>query len=106
MAKKSKDTDGLCSFQGCGRNARALGLCQTHYKQKRKLGTLRPIKPKRQGREGTVRYAGLSLTEACAAAIDKLAKKEGVAPNAIITDILEAWAARQRASKPKRAAAR
>jgi len=90
MAKK-----GICSFAKCGRPARALGLCQTHYKQKRKYGTLRTIKPKRQGRTGTVRYAGLSLTQTCADSIDRLARGEGVAPNAVITDILEAWAARQ-----------
>lgn len=102
MAKKIKK--GVCSFSGCGRPSRALGLCQTHYKQKRKFGEMRPIKPKRQGRPGTVRYAGLSLTEECAAAIDRLAKREGVAPNAIITDILEEWAARQIRKKAKRAA--
>jgi len=106
LAIKLRVKKGVCSFSGCGRPARALGLCQTHYKQQRKYGELTPIKPKRQGREGTVRYAGLSLTAECAAAIDRLARKEGVAPNAIITDILEAWAARQRASKPKRAGSR
>jgi len=96
---------GICSFAKCGRPSRALGLCQTHYKHKRKYGVLRAIKPKREGRTGTVRYAGLSLTAACADAIDRLAKAEGVAPNAIITDILEAWAARQQ-QKSRRANSR
>jgi hypothetical protein len=102
MAKEKKK---VCSFSGCGRPSRALGLCQTHYKQKRKLGTMRAIKPKRQGREGTVRFAGLSLTRECAEAIDALARKSGVAANAVITDILEAWARRQ-ASVPVRKPAR
>jgi len=85
----------VCSFEGCGRPSRALGLCQTHYKHLRKFGKPRSINPKRQGREGTVRYSGLSLTTECAQAIDRLAKKENAAPNAIITDILESWARRK-----------
>ena len=96
---------GICSFVGCGRAARALGLCQTHYKQQRKYGELRAIQPKREGRSGTVRYAGLSLTAECAKAIDRLARSMGVAPNAVITDILEAWAGRQKA-KVKRVSGR
>jgi len=85
----------VCSFDGCGRPSRALGLCQTHYKHLRKFGKPRAINPKRQGRDGTVRYSGLSLTTECAQAIDRLAKKENAAPNAIITDILESWARRK-----------
>ena len=101
----------VCTFGDCGRPSRALGLCQTHYKHQRKFGKPRPINPKRQGREGTVRYSGLSLTTECAQAIDKLATRQGLAPNAIITDILESWAKRHgakpaRSTKPARGRAR
>lgn len=101
--------DRICIFEDCGRPSRALGLCQTHYKHLRKFGKPRPINPKRQGREGTVRYSGLSLTKECAAAIDKLARRTHLAPNAIITDILEGWAKRRdkgAAAKPARGKAR
>jgi predicted nucleic acid-binding Zn ribbon protein len=91
----------VCTFEDCGRPSRALGLCQTHYKHQRKFGKPRPINPKRQGREGTVRYSGLSLTTECAQAIDKLATRQGLAPNAIITDILESWAKRHGAKPAK-----
>ncbi len=96
VMKRANRKPRICSVEGCGRDARARGLCQTHYKHLRKHGETRPINPKRQGREGTVRYAGLSLTEACAAAIDAVAKAENVAPNAVITDIIETWARRQK----------
>jgi hypothetical protein len=81
---------------GCGRPIRARGLCQTHYKHLRKFGKVRAIKPKREGRTGTVRYSGLSLTSGCADALQHLARQRSVAPNAIITDILEAWAKRRK----------
>jgi hypothetical protein len=96
VMKRASRKPRICSVDGCGRPARARGLCQTHYKHLRKHGETRPINPKRQGREGTVRYAGLSLTEACAAAIDAVAQSESVAPNAVITDIIETWARRQK----------
>lgn len=86
----------VCSVPGCSRPTRARGLCQTHYKHLRKFGKVRAIKPKREGRPGTVRYSGLSLTSNCATALQSLAKQRNVAPNAIITDILEAWAKRRR----------
>ncbi len=96
--------DRVCSFAGCGRPSRALGLCQTHYKHQRKFGKPREINPKRQGREGTVRYSGLSLTSECAQAIDRLARRDSLAPNAIITDILESWAKRHGARAGAKAA--
>ncbi len=107
MPTKSQQRARVCSVSGCGRPIRARGLCQTHYKHLRKFGKPRAINPKREGREGTVRYSGLSLTAECAQAIDKLARREGLAPNAIITDILETWAKRHGAkSKSGRGRAR
>jgi hypothetical protein len=71
-------------------------LCQTHYKQVRKTGRTRPIKAKRAPRENTVRFAGLSVTEATAAVLTREAKRRNVAPNALITDILEEWMRKRR----------
>jgi len=96
VMKRANRKPRLCVVEGCGRPARARGLCQTHYKHMRKHGETRQINPKRQGRDGTVRYAGLSLTSGCASAIDAVAKTQGVAPNAVITDIIEGWAKRQK----------
>ncbi len=93
---KTQQRARMCSVSGCGRPIRARGLCQTHYKHLRKFGKVRAIKPKREGRMGTVRYSGLSLTSGCADALQYLAKQRNVAPNAIITDILEAWAKRRK----------
>ena len=83
-------------MEGCGRPIRARGLCQTHYKQVRKLGRTRPIKAKRAPREDTVRYAGFTLTSLAASLLEAEAVRRGLAPNALITDILEAWAKRRK----------
>lgn len=92
---------GICHLEGCGRPARALGLCQTHYKHLKKFGRPRPIHLKREGRSGTVKFAGLSLTAECADLIDLLAEQRGVSRNAVITDVLEEWARRHNRAKRK-----
>ncbi len=33
-----------CSFEGCGRPAKSLRLCQSHYVQKRRTGNLTPLR--------------------------------------------------------------
>jgi len=71
-----------------------MGLCQTHYKHLKKYGRPKPIHLKREGRKGARKFAGLSLTADCADLIDILARVQGVSRNAIITDVLEAWARR------------
>jgi hypothetical protein len=95
VMKRATQRPRLCAVEGCDRPSRARGLCQTHYKHVRKYGKARPINPKRQGRDGTVRYAGLSLTRGCAGSIEGVARRKGIAPNAVITDIIEDWARRQ-----------
>ena len=82
----------VCGFAGCGRPVRAVGLCQTHYKQQLRGEELMPLALKRAKREGTRRYAGLSLTEECVSVIKERAKRLSLTANAIITDILEKWA--------------
>ena len=92
----SASGEKICSVEGCGRPVRARGYCQTHYKQIRKLGKVRPIKVKRPPRENTVRYAGFTLTAMAADLLGAEAERRGLAPNALITDILEAWAKRRK----------
>lgn len=82
----------VCVFPNCGRRVRSMGLCQSHYKQQRTGEALRPVLLKRRAREETQRYAGMSLTTRCAKLIAKYARRAKCAPNAIITDIVEAWA--------------
>lgn len=35
----------MCSFDGCGRDTRAKGLCIAHYNQQNRGETLRPLRP-------------------------------------------------------------
>ncbi len=42
-----------------------------------------------------MRYGGLSLTEQCVSVMRARAKRESLAANAVITDILEKWALRR-----------
>ncbi len=86
----------LCRIRGCGRPSRALGVCQTHYKHLKLFGKARPIKPRRGGREGTVKFQGLSLSEACVAALREEAARTGSSTNAVITGIVEGWVRRRR----------
>jgi hypothetical protein len=83
---------GSCSFPGCGRPVRAVGLCQTHWKQHKKGKELRPVRRKQPPRMGTRRLSGLSLSALCAAEIEREAKESNATLTATITDIIEAWA--------------
>lgn len=99
MSPSKKSGEGkprVCSVEGCGRPVRSRGLCQTHYKQVRKFGKTKPIKSKRPPREHTVRFAGLSLTPETADTLSRESKRRGIAPNALITDILEDWAKKRK----------
>src|SRR3712207_4159022 len=88
----SDEVSKECGFPGCGRRTRTMGLCQTHYKQQLRGEELKPIALKRPKRKGTMRYAGLSLTEHCVRMIKARAEQHGLAENTLITDILENWA--------------
>jgi len=85
-----------CSVEGCGRPVRARGMCQTHYKQVLRMGKTRPIKSKRAPRAEAVRFAGFSLTPLAANLLESEAVRRKIAPNALITDILEGWAKRRK----------
>jgi len=94
MGMSKSNTPDVCTVEGCGRQVRARGLCQTHYKQIRKEGRLRPIKPKRAPRFHTQRFSGLSLSPQAVAALSRETLRRKAAPNALVTDILEEWAKR------------
>ena len=56
---KVRKKDGPCEFNGCGRNARAAGLCNRHYEYKRKHGNLAyPVPDPRQRLMKFVTIAG------------------------------------------------
>ena len=88
-----------CGFPACGRPLRSARLCQTHYKQQLRGQELKPIALRRAKRKGTVRYAGMSLTEACANAIKACAQRMNWTASAVMIDILESWAKRQAKEK-------
>lgn len=35
---------GMCTFDGCGNEAKSLGLCKSHYMQYRRTGILKPLR--------------------------------------------------------------
>lgn len=37
-----------CSVDGCARDSRANGMCETHYRQVKRTGTTSPIRPRRE----------------------------------------------------------
>src|SRR4051812_10058449 len=90
LERKSK----RCTVVGCRRPSRARGMCQSHYKHLGKYGEPRRIRNKRQGRKGTTKFGGFSVTPGCAEALTDSARRLGRTPNYVITDVLELWAKR------------
>ena len=91
----------VCKVPDCGRKicSVGLGLCQTHYRHMRRTGKVRPIQKRRPCRPGMVRLGPLSITADCAEKLTGYARIRGVALNATVTDIIEAWAERFRARR-------
>jgi len=90
----------ICSVPDCGRHVRAKGVCQTHWKRLKKTGKAEgPIKPVRSRRLGAVRVGGCSLSPHAAKTVKRYAGERGVAFNAVVTDVLEAWALRRNRRK-------
>ena len=80
-----------CAFPDCGRPAYAKGFCQTHHRQKRSGRPMTAIRPYRERRAGTTKFAGLRLSEPCAQEIQEIADEYGLSRNAAIEEILEGW---------------
>jgi hypothetical protein len=91
----------VCAVKNCGRPVRSRGLCQTHYKHMRQGKELKLIPPRRAARENTQRCCGLSLTARCVRLLMLVAERDHVAPNAVVTDVLERWAERYDRSRRK-----
>jgi hypothetical protein len=68
-------------------------MCQTHNRQLLIHGELKPIRPYRRRRDGTVKFSGLRLSPECAGALDQAARSQGTSRGAVIADVLESWAA-------------
>ncbi len=84
---------GRCDVPECGRDLYARGLCQTHDRQLRTTGKLKPIRPYRKRRAGTVKFSGLRLTPHCVERVRAYAKERGLSWGAAIAEILEGWLA-------------
>jgi len=86
------DPPRLCSVADCGRKVQARELCQTHRKQLRKHGAVRPIRHYRPPRRGTLKLSGVTVSYDCADKITQYATASGLTVNAAMTNILEEWA--------------
>ena len=89
-------TPDICSVPECGRKALAGRLCQTHRKQLRKHGAVRPIRRHRSPRRGTIKHSGVTLSADCAGMIERYAAANGLTVHAAMTDIIEEWATHSR----------
>ncbi|HLL53036.1 MAG TPA: hypothetical protein VK447_05780 [Myxococcaceae bacterium] len=87
-----------CSVTGCGRKVQAGGLCQTHRKQLRKRGAVRPIRQHRPRRRGTIKLSGVTVSGDGADTLRRYAREDGLTVHAAMTDILEEWALNARES--------
>jgi len=96
------DKPQRCAVADCCRKVLARGLCQTHYKQLKKLGALRPIRECRPSRSGAVKLLGLSVLPACAEKVRQCSGETGMSLNAVITDVIEKWALRRHRQRRKR----
>jgi len=81
-----------CSVADCGRKVQAGGLCQTHRKQLRTFGAVRPIRQHRPPRRGTVKLSGVTVSCDCADKVKRYASDGSLTVNAAITNIIEQWA--------------
>jgi len=79
----------LCKVPECGRRNYTQGLCQTHSRQARTTGTIKPIRRSRRRFQGTVKFAGLRLSPDCARRLNGLAEERGLSVGATIADVLE-----------------
>ncbi|HLL55332.1 MAG TPA: hypothetical protein VK447_17370 [Myxococcaceae bacterium] len=85
------DEPGLCEAPECDRHAYALGYCQTHYRQFRTTGKVKPIRLYRERAPGTVKLVGLRVPRPIAEEIWRRAREEGLAVSAVVSSILESW---------------
>lgn len=77
--------------RGCGRRADRSGLCRHCWDADHG----RPSTSYTPRRAGTVRYHGLTLRRATADLVERVATVEGLAVRAVLSGIVEAWAARR-----------
>jgi hypothetical protein len=75
-----KDISGVCIFPECENPQNTGGLCVSHYSQKRRTGSLKPIRTPTAGRV-TVRLSSTALR----ALGDEVSKRA--------QEVIEAWAA-------------
>jgi hypothetical protein len=92
MLKRRKRGTGersICRAPKCGRYSYARGLCQTHHRQMLTTGELKPIRPYRPRKRGTVKFAGLRLSKHCADMLSRYAAQRDISLGAAVADLLE-----------------
>lgn len=90
-----------CRVPGCGRPVSARDLCQTHDRQLRTTGEIKPIRPYRKRSPDTVKFSGLRLSLECAEQLEGKAERERTSLGGAIASVLEDWV-RQGARRPRR----
>jgi len=86
---------GLCAAAACGRATVRRGLCDTHARRMSSTGTLGgPIRPAPGAAVGLVLCGGFRLRPEVAQIVLEEAQRRRLSPNALICDVVEAWAAR------------
>lgn len=85
---RMKTCNGPGTNGWCGRPARALGKCQTHYQQIRRDRPLAVIAGR--GEKAKVALPALRISARCMGAL----KAEGPSPYAAAVAVLERWATR------------
>src|ERR1044072_1097690 len=79
----------ICTAPKCGRDHYARGFCQTHHRQMLTTGELKPIRPYRPRKPGTVKFAGLRLSKHCADMLGRHAARLDISLGAAVADLLE-----------------
>jgi hypothetical protein len=83
-----------CAEAGCAEKVHAKGQCRRHYNARRRSsqvgsGTYRPRIPGRR-----LAWGHLWLSEEAETAVARESRRSGLAPTAVMAEVLEAWARR------------
>lgn len=79
----------------CGRPAFAGGRCRSHYRR----GDAAAIRPKRAAVAGGIRKWGFVWAPETLEVLLAVAEERGVAGSALVAEVVDAWAGRQRRKK-------
>lgn len=94
---------GTCRFPDCGRPVHSKGYCQSHRRQLREKGALRPLRRQRKPRPGVVQVGSYRFQPKSAQVLRAEAKRRGVPLTALFAEVLETWVAKRYGKNSERA---